>query len=80
MTHNYRRVAAKQLINVVIAFSSGVVGTGPAGADPSAFGALSCRSCQETAPPGSQVRRNEIASGIAQSLAASQPGRPHTPS
>lgn len=55
----------------------GVVGAtaAPAGADPSAFGTLTC-SCQATAPVGSKARRDEITRGIRQSLADWSPGPP----
>jgi hypothetical protein len=69
----YHRVVTKILIGVVIALGLGVVGAAPAGADPSVFSALSC-SCQETAPAGSQARRDEIARGIQQSLSLFSPG------
>lgn len=62
---------------VAAAVNIGVAGPGaaPAGADPSAFGALSC-GCQPKGPVGSQVRRDEIARGIRQSLADWSPGSP----
>jgi hypothetical protein len=68
-------MVTKILIGVAIALGSGVVAAAPAGADPSAFSALSC-SCQETAPAGSAARKDEITRGIQQSLSEWPPGRP----
>jgi hypothetical protein len=69
------RVITRWLIGLAIAFGvgfvsgtvSGVLEAAPAGADPSPFNTLSC-SCQESAPPGSPARRDEITRGLRQGL------------
>lgn len=73
--HKYHRVTSEIVIGVAIAVGFGVVEAAPAGADPSAFSALSC-SCQTKAPAGSPLRSDEIARGIREGLAAWSPGPP----
>lgn len=60
---------------MVTAVGIGVMGAAPAGADPSAFGTLTC-GCQPKAPAGSAIRRDEITRGIRQSLADWSPVPP----
>lgn len=66
---------AKILIGAAVSLGIGVMGAAPAGADPSAFGTLTC-GCQTKAPAGSPMRRDEITRGIRQSLADWSPGPP----
>jgi hypothetical protein len=67
MEHRYHRVSTKTLIGVAVALCSGVVGSAPASADPTAFSTLRC-NCHELAPAGSPVQRDEIARGVRQGL------------
>ncbi|WP_082977236.1 hypothetical protein [Mycobacterium sp. 852002-50816_SCH5313054-b] len=73
---------AKMLGGFAVAAGCCVAATAPAhadpdavGADPNPFGTLRC-GCPETAPPGSAERRDEIARGIREGLAAWVPGLP----
>jgi hypothetical protein len=70
----------KILIVVAVALGSSVGAAAPVGADPNPIGSapnpiggLSC-SCQETAPPGSPVLREEIEQGIRAGRTAWLPG------
>ncbi|WP_231999254.1 hypothetical protein [Mycobacterium sp. 1081908.1] len=60
-------MTSKMLVGLAICVGAGVVGSAPAGADPSVFGTLSC-SCQRAAPAGSPARQDAIARGIRQGL------------
>ena len=62
----------KTLIGAAIALGSAVGASGPASADPSLFGTLSC-SCQGTAPASGPVLRREIDQGIQQGLLTGVP-------
>jgi hypothetical protein len=69
-----RVLITKMLVSAAIVLGSGVVAAAPASADPNPsdiypnpFGGLTC-SCQETAPAGGPVRRDEIDRGIREGL------------
>lgn len=66
------RPITRVLVGVAIAAGPGLVGAAPAGADQSPFNTLSC-SCQETAPPGSAARTDEILRGIQRGLVGLPP-------
>ncbi len=63
---------------VAVALGVAVAGSAPAGADPSAFGALSC-GCHAIGPAGSQVRLDQINRGIEQGESGSATNRFTTP-
>ncbi|MDT7719959.1 MAG: hypothetical protein QOE94_970 [Mycobacterium sp.] len=80
MTTQHHQVITKILIGAAVALGAYVGGAAPVSADPNPigsapnpFGGLSC-SCQETAPPGSPVLREEIEQGIREGRTAWLPG------
>ncbi len=75
----YRREIGTVMITAAIALGFNVAAAATASADPSAFSTLSC-NCQETAPPGSPARKDEIIRGIRQGLPKWSPALPHQPS
>ena len=75
----YHREIGTVMITGAIALGFNVAVAATASADPSAFSTLSC-NCQETAPPGSPARKDEIIRGIRQGLPKWSPALPHQPS
>ena len=68
------KVLAGALVGASVAAAAAVGVAAPAGADPSAFGVLSC-GCHETAPADSALFTNNVQQGIQQGL--SDPGVGH---
>jgi hypothetical protein len=82
MTTQRHQVITKILASGAIALGFCIVGAAPASADPNSagtgpnpFGGLHC-DCHETAPPGSQALRVEIARGLQEGHSAWLPGLP----
>ncbi len=80
--NRYHKGITKMLVSAAIVLGFGVVGAAPAGAEPNTvgtapnpFGTLGC-SCQETAPAGSPLLREEIDRGLREGHTAVLPGLP----
>ena len=76
------KVITKTLVSAAIVLGSGVVAAAPASAEPNTVGTgpnpystLRC-SCQETAPAGSSLLREEIQRGLQEGHTAVLPGLP----